>query len=102
MANGPEAKAAFTIRNRLMKAVEAATGFPSKAHPADEAMMLKDWVSIISRANAAHYLPMLREIWEDWLPPRQECGRHVGGDSCRCISCQVTAEVARLEAAGKE
>lgn len=79
MTDGPEAKAAYEILNHQIK---------------DQCYRTETATEILIRANATHYLPLLRELHRQVIDMK-EAGYH-GADLYDAIG-NVEAEIARLE-----
>lgn len=90
MTNGPESK--------------AAEEYCQKDCPMDEncnaVKCAECLMEIIIHANAAHYLPLLREIQRELLTYFYPSQKSHGAD-CECLGCRAAKEITRLEAGAK-
>jgi len=77
MTTGPEAKAAMLIVDHQIR---------------DQHYSTETATEIIRKANAAHYLPLLRKAQR----PLPYSSPKRGGD-CMCIGCLIHKEIERLE-----
>lgn len=96
MAESPEAKAAEEIDEKNYI-------YDDDAHLCDVDEMQR----IIAKANAAHFLPLLRDVKEELeieIDGTGPCDHSVGICICKLIGRweAVKAEIARLEAAKEE